>query len=52
MHSTILSTCTKLHVHVPPAVNSFVLSIFDWPLKTGFTVSVVLKVDNGTCIKL
>ena len=33
-HSAILSTCIKL----PFVINIFVLSIFDWPLKTGFTV--------------
>ena len=33
-HSAILLTCTKL----PPVFKTFVLSIFEWPLKTGFTV--------------
>ena len=33
-HSAILSTCIKL----PFVMKSFVLSIFEWPLKTGFTV--------------
>ena len=33
-HSAILSTFIKL----PSAIKSFVLSIFVWPLKTGFTV--------------
>ena len=33
-HSAILSTCIKL----PFAIKTFVLSIFEWPLKTGFTV--------------
>ena len=33
-HSAILSTFIKL----PFAIKTFVLSIFDWPLKTGFTV--------------
>ena len=34
-HSAILSTCIKLQ----PVFETFVLSIFEWPLKTGFTVS-------------
>ena len=33
-HSTILSTFIKL----PFVIKIFVLSIFEWPLKTGFTV--------------
>ena len=33
-HSAILLTCIKL----PSVFKSFVLSIFEWPLKTGFTV--------------
>ena len=33
-HSVILSTCTKL----PPVFKTFVLSIFEWSLKTGFTI--------------
>ena len=33
-HSAILSTFIKL----PFVMKSFVLSIFEWPLKTGFTV--------------
>ena len=33
-HSSILSTFIKL----PLVVKMFVLSIFEWPLKTGFTV--------------
>ena len=35
MHSAILSTFIKL----PFAIKTFVLSIFEWILKTGFTVS-------------
>ena len=37
-HSAILSTCIKL----PFVINIFVLSIFEWPLKTGFTVHYLL----------
>ena len=33
-HSAILSTFIKL----PFSIKTFVLSIFEWPLKTGFTV--------------
>ena len=35
-HSAILSTFIKIQI----AIKVFVLSIFEWPLKTGFTVSV------------
>ena len=35
-HSAILSTFIKL----PFAIKTFVLSIFEWPLKTGFTVLI------------
>ena len=34
LHSAILSTFIKL----PSVIKIFVLSIFEWPLKTGFTV--------------
>ena len=37
-HSAILSTIIKL----PFSIKTFILSIFKWPLKTGFTV-VYLK---------
>ena len=33
-HFAILLTCIKL----PSVFKTFVLSIFEWPLKTGFTV--------------
>ena len=33
-HSAVLLTCIKL----PNGVKTFVLSLFEWPLKTGFTV--------------
>ena len=37
-HSAICSTCIK-----PPSVfKTFVLSIFEWPLKTGYTVCIKL----------
>ena len=35
-HSAILLTCIKL----PFVIKIFVLSIFEWPLKTGFTVYI------------
>ena len=35
-HTAILSTCMKL----PFVIKIFVLSLFEWPLKTGFTVRV------------
>ena len=41
-HSAVLLTCFKL----PHGFQTFVLSIFEWPLKTGFTVFyVVLRLD-------
>ena len=52
-HSAILSTDIKL----PFVIKIFVLSIFKWPLKTGFTVpindtsfehSVIRKLDQQT----
>ena len=33
-HSAVLSTCIKL----PPVFKTFFLSIFEWQLKTGWTV--------------
>ena len=38
-HSAILSTFIKL----PFVIKIFVLSIFEWPLKTGFTVFCLIK---------
>ena len=44
-HSSILSTCIKL----PFVIKIFVLSIFEWPFNTGFTVyQTVDKVLNIT----
>ena len=37
-HSAILSTFIKL----PVAIKIFVLSIFEWPFYTGFTVHVLI----------
>ena len=36
-HSAVLLTCIK----IPNGVQAFVLSIFEWLLKTGFTVNVL-----------
>ena len=36
LHSAILSTCIKL----PPVSNTFILSIFEWSLKTGLILQV------------
>ena len=44
-HSAILSTCTKRS----PVFKTFVLSMFEWPLKTGFTV-YVLRSHQKYCI--
>ena len=41
VHSAILSNFIKL----PFSIKIFVLSIFEWPLKTGFTV--IVKHLNG-----
>ena len=38
-HSAILSTFIKL----PFVIKIFVLSIFEWPLKTGFTVIKIIS---------
>ena len=42
-HSAILSTFIML----PFVIKTFVLSIFEWPLKTGFTVINSLAVNCG-----
>ena len=50
-HSAIFSTFIKL----PFVIKIFVLSIFEWLLKTGFTVSVskdVLSTGNGDKMKI
>ena len=48
-HSAILSTFIKL----PFVINTFVLSIFEWPFYTGFTViSYVHKVILYTCMHI
>ena len=44
-HSAILSTFIKL----PFVIKIFVLSIFEWPLKTGFTVSHFETVIKISC---
>ena len=41
-HSVILSTCSKL----PPVFKTFGLSIFECPIKTGFTVGIL---DSCQC---
>ena len=41
-HSAILLTFIKL----PFSIYTFVLYIFEWPLKTGFTVVVLVSVPN------
>ena len=44
-HSAILLTCIKL----PYGFNTFILSIFGWPLKTGFTVYFLFLIENTFC---
>ena len=34
-HSAVLLTCIK----IPHGLKTFVLSMFEWPLETGFTVN-------------
>ena len=49
-HSAILSTISKL----PFVIKIFVLSIFEWPLKTGFTVFISQHQNNmswHTCVE-
>ena len=41
-HSAILSTCIEL----PHGFKTFVLSIFEWPLKTGFTVVFTREIGH------
>ena len=41
-HSAILLTFIKL----PFVIKIFVLSIFEWPFKTGFTAFKILKIDT------
>ena len=45
-HSAILSTFIKL----PFVIKIFVLSIFEWPLKTGFTVCVFMFSISPTAL--
>ena len=51
VHSAILLTCTKL----PPVFKTFVLSIFERSLKTGFivpsTINRLINVYIETCLK-
>ena len=43
-HSAILSTFIEL----PFVIKTFVLSIFEWPFYTGFTVLISLSSNKGT----
>ena len=43
MHSAILSTFIRL----PFVIKTFVLSIFEWPLKTGFAVTLLFNARSG-----
>ena len=45
-HSAILSTFIKL----PFVIQTFVLSIFEWPFYTGFTVCCLQQVSNKVII--
>ena len=47
-HSAILLTFIKL----PFVIKIFLLSIFEWPFYTGFTVLTTLTIDNNnTAVK-
>ena len=46
-HSAILSTCIKL----PFVFKTFVLSIFKWPLKTGFAVNSQIPQKSFHCFE-
>ena len=41
-YSAVLLTCIK----IPHGFQTFVLSIFEWPLKTGFTVCKELNCND------
>ena len=45
-HSAILSTFIKL----PFVIKIFVLSFFEWPLKTGFNVHVIAYVTSESTV--
>ena len=45
-HSAILSTFIKL----PFSIKIFVLSIFEWPLESGFTVYVIVIHGLSACM--
>ena len=47
-HSAILSTCTKLQT----VIKTFVLTIIEWPLKTGFTVPVGAYLGPSEVLKM
>ena len=46
-HSAILPSFMKL----PFVINFFVLSIFEWPLNTGFTVLLMFILNLSSAIK-
>ena len=47
-HSSILSTFSKLPV--PVVIKTFILSIFECPFYTGFTVRAKTKLSNKTVL--
>ena len=47
-HSVILLTCIKL----PFVIKTFVLSIFEWPFYTGFTVMSCFKIYKPVVINI
>ena len=47
-HSAILLTFIKL----PSVIKIFVLSIFEWPFYTGFTVLKVKAIQKCFCVKI
>ena len=46
-HYTIILTCIKPRIKLPYDFKTFALSIFEWPVKTGFTVhGIVICSDS------
>ena len=44
------SAILLIFIKLPFVIKVFVLSIFEWPLKTGFTVSACFKYKSMTCV--
>ena len=42
--------CNTYDLKLPIVFKTFVLSIFEWPLKTGFTVCVLCILETHECL--